>query len=36
MRLSLTVEFVDCDMKRQYKDLETLLGFAKLIRVPII
>ena len=37
MRLSLRVEFVDCDMtRRQGKDLETLWSFAILSRVAII
>ena len=36
MRLSLLVEFVDCDMTRQFKNLETLWSFAIFNRVPII
>ena len=34
MRLSLTVEFIDCDMTRQCKYLETLWSFAIFSRVP--
>ena len=34
MRLSLTVEFIDCDMTRQCKYLETLWSFAIFGRVP--
>ena len=33
MRLSLRVEFIDCDMTRQGKYLET---FAIFSRVPIV
>ena len=35
MRLSLRVEFDDCDMTRQCQDLETLSSFAIFCRVPI-
>ena len=35
MRLSLKVEFVDCDMTWHCKDLETLGSFAIFSRVPI-
>ena len=34
MRLSLRVEFVDCDMATECKDLETLRSFAIFSRVP--
>ena len=36
MRLSLREEFVECDMTRQYKDLETLWSFVIFSRVAII
>ena len=37
MRLSLRVEFVDCDIdKTIYKDLETLWSFAIFSRVAAI
>ena len=36
MRLSLLVELIDCDMTRQFKNLETLWSFAIFSRVPII
>ena len=36
LRLSLRVEFVDCDMTRQCKSLETLWSFAEFSRVVTI
>ena len=36
VRLSLRVEFVDCDITRQCKNLETLWSFVIFSRVPMI
>ena len=36
LRLSLRVEFVDCDVTRQCKGLETLSSFAIFNRVAVI